>query len=169
MNDALRTKANRLKGGRLSASSLDQQVQLGSSSRFNQVTQHHRQRRAGGRWAALVVVAICLALRTLWAELGHSANQQGSPQSGSKPSSDLSQDLPSSPEVQFDNYTLFLKGQRVFLQYVAREPRTLHTNPNIGRANSIPFAYQSHRYGPTSLRRRKQLGSMPSAFTFIWA
>lgn len=65
------------------------------------------------------------------------------------------------PDVQFDNYTLFIKGQRVFIQYdtvpghsiVARYNETLF---NTVQENSTHSGCQSRRCGLTSFRRLKQ-------------
>jgi hypothetical protein len=60
-------------------------------------------------------------------------------------------------DVQFDHYSLILKGHRVFLQYVGTSTRVTSQNIHIAIAleNFTPGAFQFHLYGPTSSKRRK--------------
>lgn len=75
-----------------------------------------------------------------------------------------------SPDVQYDNYTLILKGQRVFLQYVAIlnicDPFAQRFG--IAQESSTRSASLFLRYGLISCKRPRQLDSTRSVSTSIW-
>ena len=53
------------------------------------------------------------------------------------------------PDVRFDNYSLILQGQRIFIQYVT-SPRGVHAafdNLTVARESSIRSVFQCHHCG----------------------
>jgi hypothetical protein len=65
-------------------------------------------------------------------------------------------------DVRFDNYSLILKGQRVFLQYVTSLKQIYcnvdNHNYNVARESSIPSVFQCHHCGLIFWKRSKQQG-----------
>jgi hypothetical protein len=79
-------------------------------------------------------------------------------------------------DVTYDNYSLILKGKRVFLQYVQSIRSLCPFGPVmltsrlsfLVQESSIRSVCQCPTYGPISWKKRVQRVSTPSVYTRIW-
>jgi hypothetical protein len=71
-------------------------------------------------------------------------------------------------QVQFDNYSLIIKGQRVFLQYVVFHSISPCSHKTIVQANSTLSDSLFLLCGLIFFRSSKPRALMASAFTSIW-